>query len=39
VAKAIKAIPEGKTKTIVELRSDLAILGNAETACPAVTIK
>ncbi|MES2935548.1 MAG: MGMT family protein [Pseudomonadota bacterium] len=39
VAKAIAAIPAGQTKTIVELRQALAILGNAETACPAKTIK
>ena len=39
VAKAIAAIPNGATKTIVELRRDLAAVGNAETACPAATIK
>jgi hypothetical protein len=39
VANAIRAIPEGKTKTIVELRNDLAAFGNADTACPAKTIK
>lgn len=39
VAQAIKAIPKGKTKTIEELRAFIANLGNAETACPAKTIK
>lgn len=39
VAKAIAAIPAGTTKTIVELRRDLAQTGGAETACPAATIK
>jgi hypothetical protein len=39
VAKAISAIPAGKTKTILELRVDLANIGNADTACPAKTIK
>ena len=39
VANAIAAIPQGQTRTIVELRCDLALLGNAETACPAKTIK
>lgn len=39
VAKAIAAIPLGQTRTIVELRRELAIQGNAETACPAKTIK
>lgn len=39
VAKAISAIPKGETKTIVELRRELATFGNAETACPAKTIK
>ncbi len=39
VAKAICAIPKGTTKTIVELRHDLAMRGKAETACPAKTIK
>lgn len=39
VANAIRAIPAGKTKTIVELRNDLAVFGKAETACPAKTIK
>ena len=39
VAKAINAIPAGETRTILELRRDLAVLGGAATACPAVTIK
>lgn len=39
VAKAIKAIPKGETKTIEELREYLANIGSAETACPAKTIK
>lgn len=39
VANAIRAIPKGKTKTIVELRKDLAVFASADTACPAKTIK
>jgi alkylated DNA nucleotide flippase Atl1 len=39
VAKAIRAIPSGTVKTIVELRQDLAAMGEADTACPAKTIK
>jgi hypothetical protein len=39
VAKAIQAIPQGETRTIVDLRGWLAREGNAETACPAATIK
>jgi 6-O-methylguanine DNA methyltransferase, DNA binding domain len=39
VARAISAIPVGETRTIFELRRELARTGNAETACPAVTIK
>jgi 6-O-methylguanine DNA methyltransferase, DNA binding domain len=39
VAKAISAIPAGQTRTINELRNDLAVTGKAETACPAKTIK
>ena len=39
VARAISAIPTGETGTIVDLRNELAALGNAETACPAKTIK
>lgn len=39
VAKAITAIPRGETRTIVDLRRELAVVGNAETACPAKTIK
>jgi alkylated DNA nucleotide flippase Atl1 len=38
VATVIAAIPEGQTRTIVEVRQELAWLGNAETACPAKTI-
>lgn len=39
VARAINAIPEGQTRTIVELRQALAREGNAETGCPAATLK
>lgn len=39
VAQAIAAIPPGQTRTIVDLRRELAAQGNAETACPAATIK
>jgi 6-O-methylguanine DNA methyltransferase, DNA binding domain len=39
VAKAITSIPKGQTRTVIELRRDLANIGNAETACPAKTIK
>ncbi|MEY4530397.1 MAG: hypothetical protein RLZZ156_1118 [Deinococcota bacterium] len=39
VAKVITAIPFGETRTILELRRELALLGKAETACPAKTIK
>jgi hypothetical protein len=39
VAKVIAAIPLGETRTIVQLRGELALMGNAETACPAKTIK
>ena len=39
VAKAIRAIPSGTTRTITELRQDLANMGNADTACPAKTLK
>ena len=39
VANAIRAIPAGRTRTIAELRQDLAAVGNADTACPAKTIK
>ncbi|MBE7171501.1 MAG: MGMT family protein [Williamsia sp.] len=39
VAKAIRAIPRGETRTIEQLRSQLATWGHAETACPANTIK
>lgn len=39
VAKVIKAIPKGQTKTIVDLRTSLAKIGKAESACPAATLK
>jgi alkylated DNA nucleotide flippase Atl1 len=39
VAHAIKTIPKGEIKTIEELRSHLAKIANADTACPAKTIK
>ena len=39
VAVAIRAIPHGSTKTVVQLRNDLAAMGNADTACPVATIK
>jgi alkylated DNA nucleotide flippase Atl1 len=39
VAQAIRRIPRGETRTIVELRHELARLGGAETGCPAATIK
>jgi alkylated DNA nucleotide flippase Atl1 len=39
VAKVINAIPKGQPRTIVELRQQLAVMGKAETACPAKTIK
>ena len=39
VAEAIKAIPKGETKTIDDLRKQLAKIANADTACPAKTIK
>jgi hypothetical protein len=39
VARAIQAIAPGQTRTIVQLRDDLVRIGNAQTACPAVTIK
>jgi len=39
VAEVIRAIPEGETKTIEDLRSDLAQIAKADTACPAKTIK
>jgi alkylated DNA nucleotide flippase Atl1 len=38
VAKVIQAIPHGQTKTLLEIRKELAVLGNAETACPAKTV-
>jgi hypothetical protein len=39
VAEAIRRIPKGETRTIMDLRRELAALGEAETACPAATIK
>ncbi len=39
VADAIRRIPLGETRTIIELRRELARLGNAETGCPAATTK
>lgn len=39
VARAINAIPKGQTRTIVALRQALAKAGDAETACPAATLK
>jgi len=39
VAKVISAIPAGETRTIVDLRRELAAMGGAETACPAATNK
>jgi hypothetical protein len=37
VARAIAAIPEGETRTLMELRRALAATGKAETACPFIT--
>ena len=37
VANAIRAIPAGETRTVLELRRALAALGRAETACPGAT--
>ena len=39
VKKVISEIPCGSTMTVVEIRLKLAREHNAETACPAVTIK
>lgn len=39
VADAIRRIPRGETRTVSELRRQLASFGNAEIACPAATIK
>jgi|GEM_PF-862593 len=39
VAQVINAIPSGETLTIEEVRSALAKIGQADTACPAETIK
>ncbi len=39
VARAIAEIPSGETRTILDLRRSLALKANAETTCPAVTIK
>lgn len=39
VAKLINSIPKGQTRTINELRTDLAKFHNTDTACPAKIIK
>ncbi|MEO7768364.1 MAG: MGMT family protein [Ferruginibacter sp.] len=39
VATAIKSIPKGQTKTIKELRCNLAKAANTDTACPAKILK
>ncbi len=39
VATLINAIPKGQTRTIQDLRSELAKLHNTDTACPAKVIK
>jgi 6-O-methylguanine DNA methyltransferase, DNA binding domain len=38
VAAAINAIPSGETRTLREIRQRLAVVGQAETACPAKTV-
>ncbi len=38
VAAAINAIPSGETRTLLEIRQRLAVVGKAETACPAKTV-
>lgn len=38
VFEAISSIPTGETRTIVDLRNQLAKKGGADTACPAKTI-
>lgn len=39
VAEVIKAIPKAETRTIHELRNELAALHNTDTACPAKVLK
>lgn len=39
VAKAVTAIPEGQTRSFLELRRELAQVGQAEIACPSATTK
>lgn len=39
VASVIKSIPKGKTKTITQLRSELAKMKNTDTSCPAKLLK
>lgn len=39
VAKVISAIPQGKTKTMLEIRQELSALHQAETTCPFITIR
>ena len=39
VARAIKSIPKGQTRTIRELRQALAKLRKTDTACPAKVLK
>jgi hypothetical protein len=39
VAKVISSIPAGETRTVQELRKELALIGKAETSCPATFIK
>src|SRR4051812_9404094 len=39
VADAIKAIPEGETRTIEDLRATLCKIAHADTSCPAKTLK
>ncbi|MBN1409492.1 MAG: MGMT family protein [Spirochaetales bacterium] len=39
MAEAIKTIPTGETRTIVQLGRMLAVEGNADTTCPATTVK
>ncbi len=37
VASAIQAIGHGQIKTLLEIRKELAVLGNADIACPGRT--
>ena len=39
VASLIKSIPKGQTRTIQDLRCELAKLHNTDTACPAKVLK